>query len=55
VLAVYGASDALDSSRDADVLASVLPGARIAYVDEAGHLAPMEQPDAVLRLVLEPR
>jgi pimeloyl-ACP methyl ester carboxylesterase len=55
VLAVFGASDALVSSRDADVLASVLPGARIAYVDEAGHLAPMEQPDAVLRLVLEPR
>jgi pimeloyl-ACP methyl ester carboxylesterase len=55
VLAVFGASDGLVSRRDADALASALPAARIAYVDEAGHLAPMEQPEVVLRLVLQSR
>jgi pimeloyl-ACP methyl ester carboxylesterase len=50
VLAVFGDSDALVSRRDAQTLASALPAARIEYLAEAGHLAPMEQPVALLRL-----
>jgi pimeloyl-ACP methyl ester carboxylesterase len=52
VRAIFGAADALVSRRDAEVLSSALPGAEIVYLEEAGHLAPMEQPDEVLRLLL---
>lgn len=55
VLAVYGTADSLVSKRDADVLAEAAPEARTEYVDQAAHLVPMEQPAALLRLVLSAR
>ena len=45
VLAGYGASDALVTARDAAVLRRALPRAREVVVDDASHLAPLEQPD----------
>lgn len=53
VLAVFGESDALVSRRDAAVLAAALPAARIEYLPDAAHLAPMEQPHALVRLAFE--
>jgi pimeloyl-ACP methyl ester carboxylesterase len=54
VLAIFGESDGLVSGRDAQLLAWALPAARIVRLREAGHFAPMEQPDALLRIAFEP-
>ncbi|HET6166418.1 MAG TPA: alpha/beta fold hydrolase [Marmoricola sp.] len=51
VVAIFGDHDALVSRRDADVLASCLPSARIEYLNDASHFAPMEQPEELMRLL----
>ena len=51
VVAMFGEKDALVSRRDADVLASALPSARVAYLHDASHFAPMERPHDVLSLL----
>lgn len=45
-LVVVGAEDALTPPRDAEALARGIPGARLAVIPGAGHLAPLEQPEA---------
>jgi len=50
VLAIFGQSDDLVSGRDAELLASALPGARVEVLRDAAHFAPLEQPHALLRL-----
>jgi pimeloyl-ACP methyl ester carboxylesterase len=46
-LVVVGAEDALTPPADAEAMASAIPGARLATIPGAGHLAPMERPGAV--------
>ena len=52
-VAVFGAADALVGERDRRRLAQAMPRARTLVVPEAGHLLPMEQPDALLRVLRE--
>jgi pimeloyl-ACP methyl ester carboxylesterase len=46
-LVVVGAQDALTPPSDAQAMAEAIPGARLAEIPGAGHLAPMERPGAV--------
>jgi 3-oxoadipate enol-lactonase len=46
-LVVVGAEDALTPPADAEAMAAAIPGARLATIPGAGHLAPMERPGAV--------
>ncbi len=46
-LVVVGAQDALTPPADAQEMADAIPGARLATIPGAGHLAPMERPGAV--------
>jgi len=50
-LVVAGSEDALISVDSQRRLAERIPGARIEIVSRAGHLAPLEQPDAFNRIV----
>jgi len=43
-LVVVGAEDRLTPPRDAEAMAKGIPGARLVVVADAGHLAPLEQP-----------
>jgi len=52
VLAAAGAADMPDFLAGADTLARVLPSARSAVIDGAGHLAPLEAPEAFRELLL---
>ncbi len=48
-LIVVGAEDVLTPPRDAEALAKGIPGAKLAVVPDAGHLTPLEQPEAFNR------
>lgn len=48
-LIVVGAEDALTPPRDAEGMAKAIPGAKLAVIPGAGHLAPLEQPEAFNR------
>jgi 3-oxoadipate enol-lactonase len=52
-LAVAGADDVATPPADAEYLAESIPGARLAVLEHAAHLANVEQPDAFNRVVLE--
>ena len=43
-LVVVGANDTITPIADAEAMASAIPGARLAVLPQAGHMAPMEQP-----------
>lgn len=43
-LVVVGAEDALTPPKDAEGMAKAIPGAKLAIIPGAGHLAPLEQP-----------
>jgi 3-oxoadipate enol-lactonase len=45
-LVVVGAEDQLTPPKDAEAIAKAIPGARLAVIPHAGHLAPLEQPEA---------
>ena len=45
-LVVVGAEDALTPPKDAEWMAKTIPGAKLAIIPGAGHLAPLEQPEA---------
>jgi 3-oxoadipate enol-lactonase len=45
-LIVVGAEDRLTAPKDAESMAKAIPGARLAVISDAGHLAPLEQPEA---------
>lgn len=48
-----GEEDALTPPHLAEEMAAGIPGARLARIPGAGHLPPMEAPDAVIRLLRE--
>lgn len=48
-LIVVGAEDVLTPPRDSEAMAKAIPGARLAIIPEAGHLSPLEQPEAFNR------
>jgi 3-oxoadipate enol-lactonase len=50
-LAVAGADDPSTTPEDMAGLAAAIPGCRLAVVDGAAHLANLEQPEAVTRLI----
>ena len=50
-LVAVGAGDQLTPPDLAAEIAGILPGARLQVVENAGHLLPMEQPDAATRLM----
>ena len=45
-LVVVGADDQLTPPKDAEAMAKAIPGARLAVIPHAAHLAPLEQPEA---------
>jgi pimeloyl-ACP methyl ester carboxylesterase len=53
VLVAVGEDDVLTPPADAEELAARIPAARLVRVAGAGHLAPVERPDAVTRALLE--
>lgn len=50
-LVVVGSEDVLTPPSDAEELAAAIPGARLAVIEGAGHLAPIERPDEVNALL----
>ena len=52
-LVAVGEHDMPDFHLGAELLARELPGARLVVIPRAGHLAPLEQPDAFLRILLD--
>jgi pimeloyl-ACP methyl ester carboxylesterase len=52
-LVVWGAADGVIAPSYAEHFAQRIAGARVALVDQAGHLPHLEQPDTVARLVLD--
>ena len=52
VVAAAGELDMPDFITGAETLAKVIPGARFALIPSAGHLAPLEAPEAFRELVL---
>ena len=50
-LVLYGAGDQLTPPHLGSEIASAVPGARLALIEAAGHLPPMEQPAAVTAMV----
>jgi pimeloyl-ACP methyl ester carboxylesterase len=52
-LVAVGEADALTPPDRAEEMAAAIPGARLAVIPEAGHLPPMETPEAVTALLRE--
>jgi len=52
-LIVWGEQDALSSRAEQDIMLSSLAGARLAVVEDAGHLANVERPDVVSGALVE--
>jgi len=52
-LVVVGAEDVLTPPDQMVAMAAGIPGARVAIVPEAGHMAPLERPDAVNAAIAE--
>jgi 3-oxoadipate enol-lactonase len=52
-LVVAGGRDMVDFREGSDRLARQMPNARLATIEEAGHLAPLETPEAFRDLLLE--
>ena len=48
-LVLVGAEDVLTPPREAEGMAKAIPGAKLAIIPNAGHLAPLEQPEAFNR------
>jgi len=52
-LAIAGAEDVATPPSDAEYLAETIPGARLAVLEHAAHLANVEQPEAFDRVLLD--
>ena len=52
-LVVTGVEDAITPTTDAQALAAGIPGAQLRLVEGAGHLSPIEQPDAVVEALAD--
>jgi pimeloyl-ACP methyl ester carboxylesterase len=46
-LVIVGREDVITPPTDAETLRAAIPGAEIAIIPDAGHMSPIEQPDAV--------
>jgi pimeloyl-ACP methyl ester carboxylesterase len=46
-LIIVGREDVITPPTDAETLRAAIPGAEIAIIPDAGHMSPIEQPDAV--------
>jgi 3-oxoadipate enol-lactonase len=53
VLVVVGADDAISPPEEMRSLAAAIPGSRVVEIPGAGHMSPMEQPEAVSRAIGE--
>jgi pimeloyl-ACP methyl ester carboxylesterase len=53
VLVVVGAEDRLTPPSDSEAMVAALSNARFSRIDGAGHLAPLERPDAVAELLVD--
>ncbi|MBY0431131.1 MAG: alpha/beta hydrolase [Rhodospirillales bacterium] len=51
VLVAHGRQDALTGAEIHQEMAALIPGARLVVIEEAGHLSPLEQPQAVSALL----
>ena len=51
-LVAAGEHDLIDFREGAEGIAEALPGARLELIEGAGHLAPLETPEAFRRLLL---
>ena len=52
-MVLVGAEDGLTPPPEAEEMAAALPGAELREIPEAGHLAPVEQPEAVTTAIAE--
>ena len=52
-LLVVGREDAIASPAEMGAMARAIPGARLVEIPAAGHMAPLEQPDAVNAALLQ--
>jgi 3-oxoadipate enol-lactonase len=52
-LVIAGAQDPATPPEHAERIVAGIPGARLEVLDPAAHLANVEQPEAVTRLILE--
>lgn len=52
-LVIVGSDDALTPCAEAEIMAQGIKGARLEVIPEAGHMTPLESPDAVTRLLCE--
>jgi len=52
-LVLWGASDGVVKPSYGRAYASLIPGARFALIDEAGHHPEVEQPDALAKHILD--
>jgi pimeloyl-ACP methyl ester carboxylesterase len=52
-LAIAGAQDPATPPEHAERIVAAIPGARLEVLDPAAHLANIEQPEAVTRLILD--
>ena len=52
-LMIVGDSDQITPPEHALEIVAGIPGARLAIVEECGHLSTLEQPDPVTRLLVE--
>ena len=52
-LVICGVHDKITPTREMKAMASVLPNARFEIIENAGHMAPLEQPKAVNRVMAE--
>ena len=53
VLVLVGEEDRLTPPADAEAMVAALPNARFSRIAGAGHLAPLERPDAVAGLLVD--
>ncbi len=53
VLVLVGAEDAITPPAEAEAMVAALPGAELRVIPDAGHLTPVEQPEAVTREMAE--
>ncbi len=52
-LVACGREDAWSPVAQHEAIAALVPGSRLAIFDDCGHMAPMERPDAVARVLVE--
>ncbi|HSX52304.1 MAG TPA: alpha/beta hydrolase [Cellvibrio sp.] len=52
-LVIAAAQDGLRSAEEAYELSNAIPGSRLHFIENAGHMIPIEQPEVLSRLIIE--